>query len=168
MVPITSPPKPWVLSRLNPDGNATKGDNSVDNVEVVDFVPAAAGEEFTVRLNFSSEASGWSPFGENRPVSLIASGVMPEVADLKITNVEKVAPNGIYSLGWQSNPGEIYRIETSTDLITWARAMDENADDLPDQYPQGTFSTKEVLSEVSNETRRFWRVRAVHPWESAP
>jgi hypothetical protein len=66
MLPITSPAKPWVLSRLNPEGNATKGDNSVDNVEVVDFVPTAAGEEFTVRLNFSSGASGWSPFGENR------------------------------------------------------------------------------------------------------
>ena len=87
---------------------------------------------------------------------------------LKITNIKRVSATGVVSLGWQSNPGEIYRIETSTDLINWTRAKDPDELDLPDVVPQGMFSTVEVNEEVAGETRRFWRVKALHPWETVP
>ncbi len=104
-------------------------------------------------------------FRSLKAVSVIMSGVEASVPELKITHVERVSSTGLVSLGWQSNPGEIYRIETSTDLVTWTRAKDPENNDVPDLLPQGMFSTAEVNEEVSGETRRFWRVRALHPWE---
>jgi hypothetical protein len=163
---------PWVLNPSAPASPAVQGNGLLeepdDVVKQVLIESPTAGATYIIKLDgccFSEENNNLSAYA---PVSVIVSGVVPEVDDLKITNVEKVSSGGIYSLGWQSNLGEVYRIETSTDLINWARAKDENDDDLPDLFPQGMFSTKEVNTQVTDETRRFWRVRAVQPWESAP
>lgn len=96
----------------------------------------------------------------------------PVNAEFKIPNHERVAetPQAVHSLEWPSTPGFFCRVETSTDLINWTRAKKPggaSGEDLGDISPEGTSTTAEVLVEGSN-TRQFWRIKRLQPWDISP
>lgn len=80
---------------------------------------------------------------------LDAIGVIHQSADpVKILRSELVA--GAFQLGWESNPGSSYRIETSAELSIWT----------PVQTLLGnpTRSYTEVSLPVSGAAQQFWRI----------
>ena len=75
----------------------------------------------------------------------------------------------VFSLQWPAVAGEFYRIETSTDLINWVRAKKPVGAgvEIADLSPAGNVTTAEILAEPSN-TRQFWRVKKLQPWDVSP
>jgi hypothetical protein len=80
---------------------------------------------------------------------LEAIGVIHQSTDqVKILRSELVA--GAFQLGWESNPGSSYRIETSTELGVWT----------PVQTLTGnqTSSYTEISLPLSGAAQQFWRI----------
>ena len=68
--------------------------------------------------------------------------------------------SGTISLTWNSNPGSIYQVETSPDLITWSPWLDGNL--LPINYPATGASTSAILTDplISTTSMYFYRVKS--------
>ena len=172
--PSTAKTFPWTLNFGEPSAPASKEYFSTENVQVIDVSSATAGEVYTLRLNpypHNPSVSGTS-WGEGAlAVSIILSGAQaPPAAEFKITHVERVSTSPhVFSLEWPTIPGHFYRLETSTDLINWTRAKKpEGAGvEIGDLSPAGMTTTAEVLAESSN-TRQFWRVKKLQPWDISP
>jgi hypothetical protein len=80
---------------------------------------------------------------------LEAIGVIHQSQDaVKVLRSELAA--GAYQLGWESNPGSSYRIETSTELSVWTAVQT-----LPGNQ---TSNYTEVSLPLSSSTQQFWRV----------
>ena len=80
---------------------------------------------------------------------LDAIGVIHQSADpVKVLRSELAA--GAYQLGWESNPGSNYRIETSTELSVWTAVQT-----LPGDQ---TSNYTEVSLPLSGSAQQFWRV----------
>jgi hypothetical protein len=80
---------------------------------------------------------------------LDAIGVFHQSTDpVKVLRSEIVA--GAYQLGWESNPGSSYRIETSTQLDVWT----------PVQTVSGNLTSNytEITLALSGASQQFWRV----------
>ena len=67
---------------------------------------------------------------------------------------------GTASLTWDSNPGSIYQVESSPDLVTWSPWLD--VDLLPINYPAMGASTSATRTDPSLSTtpKLFYRVRS--------
>ncbi|MBX7212274.1 MAG: hypothetical protein K1X78_28460 [Verrucomicrobiaceae bacterium] len=112
-------------------------------------------------------ASQWGAYV--LPVSIFISGAEVEAPEFKITNHELVNETArAWSLTWPSVIGEFYRVETSTDLVNWARAKKPpSGEEIGDLAPSGDITALEVQAEASN-TRQFWRIKRIEPWEITP
>ncbi|MBX7212272.1 MAG: S8 family serine peptidase [Verrucomicrobiaceae bacterium] len=177
--PSTAITRPWkkdTTTLQNLDLPATQSvmpdDSTFDTVQVIDIPAPVAGGTYTVNVasNFPYAlypASQWGAYV--LPVSIFISGAEAEAPDFKITNHELVnAADRAYSLEWPSVVGEFYRVETSTDLVNWTRAKKPvSGDEVGDLAPAGDITTLEVQAEASN-TRQFWRIKRLQPWEMAP
>ena len=165
---------PWTLNWAFPEEAASQNYLSTQSVQVFDLPAATAGETYMLRLgpyagNPNVPATSWGP--DALPISIIISGGQaPPEAEFKITNIERVgaAPH-VFSIEWPTIPGHFYRVETSTDLITWSRAKKPVGAgvEIGDISPPGILTTAEILAEPSN-TRQFWRVRKLQPWDVGP
>jgi hypothetical protein len=80
---------------------------------------------------------------------LEAIGVIHQSEDaVKVLRSELAA--GAYQLGWESNPGSSYRIETSTELGVWTAVQTLTGNQ--------TSSYTEVSLPLSGSAQQFWRV----------
>ena len=74
-------------------------------------------------------------------------------SEFKITSVDLNQESGLVTIVWNSIPGAVYAVDTSSDLLEW-RELDDSvtADDTTK-----SFSTASSLPE--GETKIFFRVR---------
>ena len=79
---------------------------------------------------------------------------------LAITAFSVVKNSGTVSLTWNSNPGSIYQVEISPDLITWSPWLDGTL--LPINYPATGASTSAIFSDplISTTSKYFYRVKS--------
>lgn len=112
--------KPWVLNPASPASAATRGDNFRDNLEQVETSSAVSNSAYTLELRpkMNRRVIG------RQIVSLTLSGVQ----QIPVPIFQGLAtmpffdtPNNqvIVTETWTSVPGEIYRVEWSTNLSTW-------------------------------------------------
>jgi len=68
---------------------------------------------------------------------------------------------GTASLTWDSNPGSIYQVESSPNLVTWSPWLD--VDLLPINYPATGASTSATRTDpsLSTKPKLFYRVRSL-------
>jgi hypothetical protein len=91
--PDTTTHQPWVLDKDNPGNVATRGDNSLDNVEQV-VAPAAKAGEWTVQVAGDSVPQGPQSFSL---VCNLAFGAAPAPDGLSLSKA--VTPAGQVQVG---------------------------------------------------------------------
>jgi hypothetical protein len=142
---------PWKLNPAAPTAAATNSDdNDRDNVEQVLIPNPVAGQLYTIRVTHKGTLLNASNAPAPQPFSLILSGVQPTPeGNFSCTGIALTDPN-VYCISWTSVVGASYRLQSSTDFITWA--------DLAGDF----VATKEITAaEVANpleEGTKFWRV----------
>jgi hypothetical protein len=174
--PSTDIAYPWTLGWAAPEDPADNAFPSTENVQVIDLPATTAGQTYILCLGpyvSNLDALEIDPvWGDGTlGLSVIISGAQaPVVPEFKITDTERVSSSPhVFSLEWPTTIGEFYRVETSTDLINWTRAKKPVGAgvDIGDICPENLSTTVEVLAEPSN-TRQFWRVKKLQPWDIAP
>ncbi len=145
---------PFVLNPANPTANATTGVNTRDNVEQVRIASPVAGQVYNIVLGPATGETFVNDLGSPapQPVALIVSGIQPDLAfhiiDVIRTGTDK------WTLVWTANVGSTYRVATSTNLAngTWT-------DVTGDISATTTYVAREVTSNPTTDSQRFWRVR---------
>ena len=143
---------PWKLNPASPTSAATNaGDNNRDNVERVDVVSPAAGQEFIVSVTHKDILENAAGAAAPKAVSIIISGIQPDPApEFKCTNVSRTGVN-TYAVTWNSVVGTTYSLQTSDDLVTWTA--------LPGDFVATKTTTVGEVSNTVGEMRRFWRAK---------
>ena len=143
---------PWKLHPANPGNAATRtGDNKRDNVEQVLVDAPVTGQMFLVRVTHKSTLKNAAGATAPQMVSMIVSGNGPALdPEFRIYDI---SPTGInkHTITWSSVVGAIYRLQSSTQLTTWA-------DIAGDFVATKEFTAAEVTN-ATGEGRRFWRVK---------
>ena len=149
--PDTTDALPFVLDPANPANAATAGDNNKDNVEQVVIDNPTAGATYTVKITPSTGVTLVNELGQaaNQHVSVFLSGVKEERFFPQVTATGAAT----YSLVWPASYGSVYRVESTTDLVTWS----EVSGDLG----PATTNTISYTPSSTSEARRFWRVKRV-------
>ena len=143
---------PWILNRLNPSNAPSKGINNVDNVEQVVISNPVPGGTYTINLAPAAGETFVNDTGNSAPqaVSVFISGVQADGMDTRMTW------NGgsSYSFTWIAKQGNVYRLETSTDLHDW---VEISGDIAP--------TTTQVMSHtptLTSGSKRFWRPKRIN------
>lgn len=150
--PDSSIARPYILNRTSPASAATTGVNSVDNVEQVVITNPIPGATYTINIAPASGETFVNDAGSPAPqdVSVFITGAQPDPMNTKLVW------NGgsSYSFTWTAKQGNVYRLETSTDLFDW---VEISGDIVP--------STTQTLSHTpgtTSGTKRFWRPKRVN------
>jgi len=163
----------WRLNPSNPRAAATRGDNTVDNVEQVTVLPLSGSylTPGTYKLQITHKGSlrraqqtSSSPLryqlltGEYQKFSLAITGNIERTSDLlRATTVDRaVTPsNMLVPLTWTSDKGLRYRVQRSLDLLTWT--------DVPGDITATGSSSTTTMTEALGINRLFYRVKEVNP-----
>ena len=148
--------EPWRFDLLQGTRQVVveRGDNSRDNVEVIDFIGAQAGF-YSVTVRPDGALQG----GEPQAVSVIVAGdaeiyMIPPFRIVSFVPTG-VANPGIFSVTWTSEPGGAYIIEWTTDLGSSWQA-------IPGEFHAiGELSSAEVDLSGAGD-RQFVRVRRIY------
>ena len=110
-----------------------------------------AGQTYTIKVNHKGTLKNASGATAPQPFSMVVSGIQPDPApEFRCTDISRTGTN-IYSVSWTSVVGATYRLQSSTNLLTWT--------DLTGDF----VATKEITTgEVANtegEGKRFWRAK---------
>ena len=141
---------PWVL---DPDltqerpfvraAAATRGVDCINNLEQVVIENPVAGASYTVEVTAKSPVNGSGQW-----CSVILSNNTVPAENLQITQFIEFG-SGFYLLRWNSIPGAVYRLQTSTNLFTW--------NDIAGQFSSREDATQTLVS-APGLPRAFWRV----------
>jgi len=105
---------PWVLDPVNYENQATTGDDSVNNVEVVEVTNPPAGV-YTVRVTHKGSLA--LPLASQAFSLVITGNVDSQVPPLSISDSMMVSsPENKMAIAWPSVPGGVYQILANTDL----------------------------------------------------
>lgn len=144
--------RPYVLNRTSPASAATTGVNSVDNVEQVVISNPTPGATYTINIAPASGETFVNDSGNPaaQDVSVFISGAQPDPMNTKLVW------NGgsSYSFTWTAKQGNVYRLETSTDLFDW---VEVSGDIVPT-----TTQTMSHTPSTTSGTKRFWRPKRVN------
>jgi hypothetical protein len=172
--PSTNESFPWSLNWNAPAEAASQDFIFSSNVQVIDLQEPEEGATYILCLgptqNSIHEINPVWGFGTLGLSVVISGAEAPAVPEFKITNTERVSASPhVFSLEWPTHIGEFYRVETSTDLINWTRAKKPVGAgvEIGDLCPENLTTTVEVLAGTSN-TRQFWRVKQLQPWDISP
>jgi hypothetical protein len=150
------PFNPFVLNPATPAAVATTGVNNRDNVEQVVIANPVAGQLYMVNVGpaagetFVDEMGQASP----QPVSIVISGIQSDpTLTFRITDILKTGTDA-WTVVWPAVVGVIYRVQTSTDLISWT-------DTTGDIMAETDVVAREVINATPAAEQRFWRVRKV-------
>ena len=153
--------KPWALRTQSDDPqnfgyriikDKETGDNTRDNVEVVDVsgIFLEPESEFTVKITRKPNQINSDP----QLVSIVivgdAEAVLPPFRIVNFAQTDENDPD-IYGVTWLSIPGAIYRIESSSDLDSWQA--------LPNEISAIGDKITTELDMVGMGDRKFIRVR---------
>jgi Subtilase family len=163
----------WKLNPSTPRAAATRGDNTVDNVEQATVLPLTGSylTHGTYKLQITHKGSlrraqqtSNSPLryqlltGEYQKFSLAIIGNMERSSDLlRVTTVDRaVTPsNVLVPLTWSSDKGLRYRVQRSLDLLTWT--------DVPGDITATGSTSITTIIEALGINRLFYRVKEVNP-----
>jgi hypothetical protein len=107
-------------------------------------VGPAAGETFVDEMGQASP----------QPVSIVISGIQSDpTLTFRITDILKTGTDA-WTVVWPAVVGVIYRVQTSTDLISWT-------DTTGDIMAETDVVAREVINATPAAEQRFWRVRKV-------
>ncbi len=145
---------PWVLDPINYQRPATNGDDSLNNVEVVEVTNPSAGV-YTVRVTNKGNLTDGNGNVATQPFSLVISGnVDAPVPPLNISQTMFLTTPTNQSLAvmWPSVPGAVYQVLYQTNLLdsSWNLATDP--------ITAGQTNTAVVLPVNQSETARFFRL----------
>ena len=143
---------PWKLNPTSPTSSATNsGDNDRDNVEQVYVASPTAGQSFMVRVTHKGTLKNDAGATAPQPVSIVISGIQttPEI-EFRCTDVSRTGVN-TYTVKWNSVVGATYRLQTSTDLLTWS--------DLSGDFVATKTETAGDVANSIGEGKRFWRAK---------
>jgi hypothetical protein len=143
---------PWRLNPALPAAAAlNNGDNTRDNVEVVNIASPVSGQTYLIRVTHKGTLRDDTGATAPQQLSLVVSGVDVQPApEFAITQVTKTGATQ-YSVLWGSVVGSTYRLETSTDLNNWTI--------VPGDISATQIQTSVPVSASIGEDKRFWRVR---------
>jgi len=145
---------PWVLDPTNYQRPATNGDDSLNNVEVVEVTNPPAGV-YTVRVTSKGNLTDGNGNIAMQTFSLVISGnVDATVPPLKIAQSLFLTTPTNQSLAvlWPSVPGAVYQVVYTTNLTSgiWSLATDP--------ITAGQTNTAVVLPVNQSDIARFFRL----------
>jgi len=123
---------------------ATRGDDSVNNLEQVVIDNPVAGATYTISVNAKTPVAGAGQW-----ISLILSNNAVAPENFQITQFLPFGP-GFWLIAWNSVPGGVYRIQASPNLVTWI--------DLADTFSAREETTQTFVSAPGLPPSYFWRV----------
>ena len=137
-----------------PAANATRGDNTRDNVEMVEIFGATQLEPphgtYTVKVTHKGDLLDGAGQVGAQNLSLVVSGAEALPApDFRITLFETDGSGG-YDLGWPTVVGGLYEVERSGDLVNWT--FDQEVS------PTSVFTVANVVPPASS-TEHFYRIK---------
>lgn len=139
---------PWVLDPVNFENPATTGDDSINNVEVVEVSNPPAGV-YTVRVTHKGTLTG-SPQAFSLVMTGNVDGPVPplNISDSMMLN----PPANQVALAWPSVPGGVYQVLYSTDVASAAWSPAANP------ITAGQANAAVVLPINPSDTARFFRL----------
>jgi hypothetical protein len=113
------------------------------------WTPAAAQAPSTNLITVRLTDNGSPTFSDAKTFSIVVN----RVAELHLTEIT-MSSSGVVTLGWSSQAGKTYRVESKDDLnpTTWNTAGDYNA----------TNSTTSATNSVSGTSKRYYRIQQVN------
>ena len=137
-----------------PAANATRGDNTRDNVEMVEIFGTTQLEPphgtYTVKVTHKGDLVDAEGEIGAQNVSLVVSGAEAQPApDFRITLFEDDGAGG-YDLGWPTVVRGLYEVERSEDLVNWT--FDQEVS------PTAAFTVANVVP-PSGSTEHFYRIK---------
>jgi len=125
---------PWVLSPLVPSAAATRGDNTLDNVEQVIVYNVNKGDTYTIQVSNKGTL-----YNGTQAYSLIVSQPGDTALPLKLINFNASLTSKMVQLSWNT-ANELnthsFTVQTSTDGNSWEdiRTVDAKKTTLTNQY----------------------------------